>query len=81
MTWHHHDVETDTPEPSDELRAAAARRLRAVAELDAAQRDLAAQIRTDAARGVRQVDIVKVTEYAREQVRRICRAGPSEATQ
>lgn len=58
-------------EPSATLKAAARRRQKAVTELDAARANLADVIRTDAAAGVRQVDIVRATGYTREQVRRI----------
>ncbi|HEX6872664.1 MAG TPA: hypothetical protein VF163_16325 [Micromonosporaceae bacterium] len=62
-------------EVSNATKTAGRRRLKALHELEAAQRDLAEAIRADAARGVRQVDLVKATGYTREQVRRICRAG------
>jgi hypothetical protein len=53
---------------------------KAVAVLDEARPRLAAAI-VDAARaGVRQVDIVRITGYTREQVRRILRAGGVEAS-
>ena len=58
-------------EPSTTLAAAARRRLKAETELKAARADLAEAIRADAAAGVRQVDIVKLTGYTREQIRRI----------
>ena len=58
-------------EPSAVLKTAADRRQKAVAELETARDQLAAAIRADAKNGVRQVDIVKVTGYTREQVRRI----------
>lgn len=63
---------TDT---SPALRRAALRRTKALADLEAAQHDLAAAIRSDAAAGVRQVDIVKATGYTRERVRQIVKAG------
>lgn len=61
---------------STRLRRLAERRLRALAELDAAREDLHAAILADLAAGVRQVDIVKVTGYTREQIRRITRGAP-----
>jgi len=61
--------------PSPALRAAARRRLKALADLDAAQTALVEAIRADTAAGVRQVDIVRETLYTREQIRRIVRAG------
>jgi hypothetical protein len=60
-------------EPSKELCEAAKRYRRAVNELETARVALARLIRSDAARGVRQVDLVRVTDYTREQVRRITR--------
>jgi len=57
--------------PSKKLVAAAARRAKAVAELEAARLALADAIRADAEAGVPQVEIVRATGYTREQVRRI----------
>lgn len=48
------------------------------AKVDRAREDLAAAIVAAAQSGVRQVDIVRVTGYTRETVRRIVRAGEGE---
>lgn len=59
------------PDPSPALLAAARRRTHALDELEAARLELAELIPAEVEAGVRQVDIVKVTGYTREQVRRI----------
>jgi hypothetical protein len=51
--------------------AAARVRQEAQLELEAARAALADLIRAEMGVGVRQVDIVKVTDYTREQIRRI----------
>jgi hypothetical protein len=59
------------PEPSALLKSLAAARLRLLAELEDVRLSLAEVIEADIADGVRQVDVVKVTGYTREQIRRI----------
>lgn len=59
------------PEPSKKLITAARRRAQALDELESARAELAELIPAEVEAGVRQVDIVRVTGYTREQVRRI----------
>jgi hypothetical protein len=59
------------PEPSATLKSLAAARLRLRAELEDVRLSLAEAIRQETSAGVRQVDMVEVTGYTREQIRRI----------
>lgn len=62
-------------EVSERTRQAAAKRLRLVDELEAAQHELQEAIIEDAKRGVPQIEIAEATSYRREHIRRIERAG------
>ena len=63
------------------LRAYGDRRLELLAEIEEVRLSLADAIRTAAAEGMRQVDIVRASGYTREQVRMISagRTGPVSA--
>lgn len=63
---------------STDLVRAAQRRTDAEAELAAARDALHDQIVAALAAGTRQVDIVRVTGYTREQVRRIARSATAD---
>jgi hypothetical protein len=64
-------------EPMTELRAAAAAFHRVQTQHEKARERLAAAIRQASAAGVRQVDIIKISGYTREHVRRLLRPDPS----
>jgi hypothetical protein len=61
-----------TPQPSPDVGRLGARRVELESELKQVRMSLASVIRGDAARGIRQVDLVRDSQYTREQLRRIC---------
>lgn len=64
-----------------ELESASLAYRKAKAALDVARPRLAAAIADAARAGVKQAEIVRVTGYTREQVRRICRAAGIESVE
>lgn len=67
----------DTPEA--QLKAATARRKRAVRQADAARAAERTAILAALESGMRQVDVVAITGYTREHVRRLAETARSEA--
>jgi len=70
-----------TRDVSERLLRAVARHKTAIAEEEAARRELHAAILGDAEDDVRQADIVRATGYTREHIRRILLAARSDRDQ
>ena len=63
---------TETPQPSPEVAQLGQQRVELERKLKDVRRRLAEVLRSDDASGVRQVDLVRDSQYTREQLRRIC---------